>query len=95
MISRNSVSAHTLFKQKKDVHWKSRDTRDCQRIGTLFFLKYETYNNIPVSDDHHLKCLDNFLQEDICCLYVVIFADLFSNLEELLRRVGKSSVSGK
>lgn len=51
--------------------------------------------NIPVSDDHHLKCLDDFLQEDICCLYVVIFADLFSNLEELLRRVGKSSVSGK
>lgn len=51
--------------------------------------------NIPVSDDHHLICLDDFLEEDVCCLYVVIFADLFSNLEELLRRVGKSSVTGK
>lgn len=43
--------------------------------------------NIPVSDYHHLVCLDDFLQEDVCCLYIVLFADLYSNFEELLHRV--------
>lgn len=87
---------HTLYLSKKKTFIGSQETRvTAKELGLFFFLKYGTYNNIPVSDDHHLKCLDDFLQEDICCLYVVIFADLFSNLEELLRRVGKSSVSGK
>lgn len=36
--------------------------------------------NIPVSDYHHLVCLYDFLQEDVCCLYVVLCADLASNL---------------
>lgn len=44
--------------------------------------------NIPVSDYHHLVCLDDFLQEDVCCLYIALFADLSRNLEELLHRVG-------
>lgn len=50
--------------------------------------------NIPVSDYHHLICLDDFLQEDVCCLYVVLFADLFSNFKELLHSLEKRCVSG-
>lgn len=42
--------------------------------------------NIPVSDDHHLVCLDDFLQEDVCCLNIVLLADFCSNFEELLHR---------
>lgn len=31
--------------------------------------------NIPVSDYHHLVCLDDFLQEDVCVLHIVLFAN--------------------
>lgn len=87
----------TYFIQAKKNKLIRGERYNCQRMGALYsLLNMEHVNvNIPVSDDHHLIRLDDFLQEDVCCLYVVLFADLCSDLEELLHRVGKSSINGK
>lgn len=42
-------------------------------------METETHN-IPVPNNHHLIGLDHLLYENVCWLYIVIFAAFFSSL---------------